>query len=80
MAENDDKNPGGTSAEDMGGGVGITGGGDSGGPGEGVRSKDSDATEGDGGAGAPNLNAGQPTIGQEDQPDMGHGGGSPAGG
>ena len=63
-----------TDAEDMGGATGITGGGESGRPGEGVKSRDADAAGESQGAGAANLNAGQPSIGQDDQPDMGHGG------
>jgi hypothetical protein len=75
MASPTDKNSGGTSAEDMGGATGITGGGESGGPGEGVKRQKPDTEKArDEGNGAPELNAGQPSIGQGDQPDIGHGG------
>jgi hypothetical protein len=84
MSEKENESPltGQTTAEDMGGGTGITGGGEDGGPGEGVKGKHPDAKDqGESqGAGAADLNAGQSSIGQEDQPDMGHGGGSPQGG
>jgi hypothetical protein len=71
--EDRDRTPG-TDAEEMGGGVGITGGGESGGPGEGVQGGDHEGERagetGEGqGAGAAELNSGQPSIGQDDQPD-----------
>jgi len=65
-----------TTADEMGGATGITGGGASGRPGEGVQGEHPDPEDrGDSqGAGAADLNAGQPSIGQDDQPDMGSGG------
>jgi hypothetical protein len=63
----DEQDTGGTTADDMGGATGITGGGESGGPGEGVKSRDTSTGESQG-AGAADLNAGQPSI-QDDQPD-----------
>jgi hypothetical protein len=80
-SENESPLTGETTAEDMGGASGITGGGESGGPGEGVKSKRPRAEDqGESqGAGAADLNAGQPSIGQDDQPDIGSGG-DPGGG
>jgi hypothetical protein len=78
----DEQDTGGTTAEDMGGATGITGGGESGRPGEGVKSTDAEATTKGGesqGAGAADLNAGQPSIGQGDQPDADAGRGDSTG-
>lgn len=63
-------------ANEMGGATGITGGGDSGRPGEGVQSRDRRNEElGESqGAGAADLNAGQPALHDTEQPDIGHGG------
>lgn len=69
--QNDEQDTGGTTAEDMGGATGITGGGKSGRPGEGVKggAHEHEREQGESqGAGAADLNAGQPSI-QDDQPE-----------
>jgi hypothetical protein len=82
MSDDDTTDEGGTTADDMGGATGITGGGESGKPGEGVKARQPDPAQRQGesqGAGAADLNAGQPSIGDSEQPDIGHGG-DPGGG
>jgi hypothetical protein len=83
MSTSEDESPitGQTRAEDMGGASGITGGGASGRPGQGVEGEHPDPEDrGESqGAGAADLNAGQPSLGDTEQPDGGHGG-DPGGG